>query len=370
MVILNSSISNYIQLNNKKYSFFAGNNYLGLANNPLLINSAKAAIEKYGINFSGSRQTTGTSDLHLELEKLLSSFKNKKDSIIYASGYLGNRILMHALKGQYSAVFLDESSHPSILDGIPSDISNVIFYKHCDPGHLEVQLKKNNKLRPLIITDGVFALTGEIAPLDEIYPLVKKFNANLIVDDAHATGILGKNGRGTPEYFHLDEAENIYQSETMSKALGAYGGFISAGLEMINSIREKSNVYLASTSLPPSLASAACSSLKIIKEHPELRIMLIENAKKIREGVINLNFQTCTGCAAIIPILFTSQKNAISLSEFLMENNIIVPAITYPVEMDKFIVRITASAIHTKDQIEELLVSLKKWRNNHGTDKD
>jgi 7-keto-8-aminopelargonate synthetase-like enzyme len=370
MVISDSNISNYINLDNKKYSFFGGNNYLGLASHHSLIKAAVSSIERYGMNFSASRQTTGTSELHLELEKLLSEFKNKSASVVFASGYLGNKILLQALKGHYSAIFVDESAHPSILDGIPADIQNVFYYNHCDPGHLGILLKKNKKFRPLIITDGVFALTGEIAPLDKIYPLAEKYNALIITDDAHATGILGKNGRGTPEFFNLDETTNIYQSETMSKALGAYGGFISSGDEIINTIREKSNIYLASTSLPPPIVSAACASTKIIRQQPELRVMLGENQKIIREGVKMLNFKTYPGCTPIIPLLFNSQQNAKGLFEFLKENNIIVPYITYPVKMRKFILRITVSSVHTKGQIEELLAALKNWRLRHEIEKD
>jgi 7-keto-8-aminopelargonate synthetase-like enzyme len=370
MLKLENSISNYIYLENKRYSFFGGNNYLGLANHPSLIRSAINSIQKYGINFSASRQTTGTSILHLELEKLLSEFKNKKDSVVYASGYLGNRILLDALKNQYSAVFLDELSHPSIIDGIPSGIPKVIYYNHCDPLHLEILLKKNRKFRPLIITDGVFSLTGEIAPLSKIYPVAERYNALLIVDDAHATGVLGENGRGTPEFFHLDDAANIYQSETLSKALGAYGGFISAGEEIVSTIREKSNIYLASTSLPPPIVSAACSALMIIRQQPGLRTALFENIKDLKEGVKRLNFHSSPDYTPIIPLMFTSQKNAKNISDFLKENYIIVPYITYPLKMNKFIVRITVSAIHTKAQIEELLVVLKQWRKKNGSNKD
>lgn len=366
MFILKSSIGNYIRLNNKKYSYFAGNNYLGLANHPALKNEAISSIKKYGIGFSASRGTTGTSELHLELEKLLSEFKNKSGSVVFASGYMGNRILLHTLRDQYSAVFIDESAHPSIPDGIPSDIPNVYFYDHFNTEHLVILLKKHNKQRPLIITDGVFALTGEIAPLDKIHPVAKKYSAILIVDDAHATGILGKNGRGTPEHFQLDGAENIYQSETMSKALGAYGGFISATKEIIKKIREKSSVYIGSTSLPPPIVSAGCSSIKILKQHPELRSRLFENASYIRKEIKKMNFLTTPDNTPIIPVFFNSQENAIRLSEYLKENNIIVPYIKYPVKMDKFLVRLTVSAIHTKDQIENLLELLKKWRDKHG----
>lgn len=370
MLISDSGISNYISLNNKKYSFFGGNNYLGLANHPSLKNDAINSIKKYGVNFSASRQTTGTSELHLELEKLLSEFKNKNDSVVFASGYLGNRILLNALKGQYSAVFMDELSHPSIQDGIPRDISNLFYYNHCDSGHLEILLKKNKKFKPIILTDGVFALTGEIAPLDKIFPLAEKYNAVLITDDAHATGVLGENGRGTPEFFHLEQAANIYQSETLSKAIGAYGGFISGDDDIISTIRKTSNVYLASTSLPPPIVSAACSSIKIIMQQPEIRMSLMENLKIIKEGVKNLNFLTYSDCTPIIPLLFNSQENAKGLFEFLKENKIIAPYITYPVKMKKFILRITVSAVHTKEQIEELLVVLKNWRKRHGIDKD
>ena len=366
MFILKSGIGNYININNKPYSYFAGNNYLGLANHPVLKKEAISSIDKYGISFSASRNTTGTSELHLELEKLLSEFKNKTDSVVFASGYMGNKILLHALRDQYSALFIDESAHPSILDGIPPEISNVYFYDHCSPEHLESLLKKKNKQKPLIITDGLFALTGEIAPLDKIYPLAKKYSAILIVDDAHATGILGKNGRGTPEYFQLDDAENIYQSETMSKALGTYGGFISAAKDITTKIRDKSSVYIGSTALPPPIVSAGCSAIKILKQHPELRSGLFENASYIRKEIQEMGFLTTPDNTPIIPLFFNSRKNAIKLSEFLEENYFIVPYIKYPVKMDKFLVRLTVSATHTKDQIVRLLELLKKWRDKHG----
>jgi 7-keto-8-aminopelargonate synthetase-like enzyme len=370
MLVSNSSVSNYIYVDNKRYSFFGGNNYLGLANHPLLKKAAISSIKKYGLNFAAARQTTGTSEIHTELEKLLAGFKHKDDSVVFASGYMGNRILLSALKGQYSAVYMDEYSHSSIRDGIPSDISKVFCYNHCDTVHLESLLKKNKKQRPLIITDGIFSLTGEIAPLDKIHSLAELHDAIIVIDDAHATGVLGKNGRGTPEYFKLEAASDIYQSETMSKALGAYGGFISAGEEIINAIRGKSSIYLASTSLPPPIVSAASASIRIIRDQPELRIMLHENLKKIIEGVKNLNFHTSSERTPIIPLPFNSRQNAEKLFEFLKINGIIVPFITYPGNINSFILRITVSSLHTTDQIEDLLTLLEKWRKKHGSDKD
>lgn len=370
MVILKSSVSNFINHDNKIYSYFGGNNYLGLANHPEVIKAAVNATEKYGVNFSASRQTTGTSELHLELEKLLSQFNQKEDSAVFASGYMGNRILMHALRERYSAIFYDELSHPSIIDGFPADINSLIKYRHCDTDHLELLLKQNDNHRPLIISDGMFPLTGEITPLDKIQWLSEKYNALVIVDEAHSIGALGQNGRGTPEYFGLDHKGNIFQSGTMSKAIGVYGGFISSERDLIDTIRKESSLYLASTALPPPIVSAGCAAIRILQQQPELRIQLIRNAGILRQGIKEMDFKTTSDPTQIIPVFFNHEKNAIDLSDYLRENNIIVPHVKYPLKMDKFIVRITASAIHTKDQIEDLLAVLKNWRNTHGINKD
>jgi 7-keto-8-aminopelargonate synthetase-like enzyme len=362
--------NNYIYLVGKKYSYFGGNNYLGLAGHPEVMRCAVDAIERYGVSSSASRQTTGTSDLHLQLEELLSEFKNRKESVVFGSGYLGNRILLGVLKNKYSAIFTDESAHPSIIDSIPAENGNVFRYKHCNADQLEDLLRKNKKFRPVIITDGVFALTGEIAPVDKIYSLSLKYDAILVTDDSHATGVLGINGRGTPEHFGLDGKENIFQSETLSKALGSYGGFISADNGIIKEIRERSSVYLASTALPPACVAAACSSIRIIMKQPELRQMLGENVKQISRGINELGFEFLSGPAPIIPLFFSSAERAAGLSHFLKEHNIIVPYITYPVKMNKFIARIAVSACHSKEQIEELTGCLKLWRSKNGIDKD
>jgi 7-keto-8-aminopelargonate synthetase-like enzyme len=370
MVILKSSVSNFINLDDKTYSYFGGNNYLGLANHPTVIQEAIKATIKYGVNFSASRQTTGTSELHLELEKLLSEFNQKEASVVFASGYMGNRILLHALRDRYSAIFYDELSHPSIIDGFPADVTSLFKYNHCDCDHLELLLKEHYKLPPLIITDGVFPLTGEIAPLDRIQLLAEQYNAIVIVDEAHSAGVLGENGRGTPEYFNLEKKVNIFQSGTMSKAIGVYGGFISDGSDLIDTIRKKSSLYIASTALPPPIVSAGCAAVRILQQQPQLRVQLIKNAGIIKNGIKEMDFMTTSDPTQIIPLFFKHERNAIELSVYLRENNIIVPYVKYPLKMDKFIVRITASAIHTQEQIKDLLAVLKKWRDRHGIDKD
>jgi 7-keto-8-aminopelargonate synthetase-like enzyme len=362
MIILNSGVGNYVWSNGRKYSYFGGNNYLGLAGHPAVKEAAVKAIKKYGINFSASRRTTGTADIHLELEKQLSFFKGKDDSVIYASGYQGNSILLEALRSRYNAVFLDQYSHSSIVSGIPRYIDDIRYYNHCDADHLEKLMAQDAGIKPLIITDGIFALTGEIAPLDRYYPLVRKHNALLIVDDAHSTGILGESGKGTPEHFRLPESENIFQTETMSKALGSYGGFICGARSLTDLIRNGSAAYQASTALPPPVVAAGTEALKIIQENPGLRIRLLEKAGELRKNIAEMGFDTTKGATPIIPIRLTYRTEAESLSNYLEANGIIVPFIQYPSKDEVHIVRIAVSVLQTKEQTDDLLRLLKGWR--------
>jgi len=365
MILLNSGVGNYIFSNGKEYSYFGGNNYLGLANHPSVREAAIRAIEKYGVNFSASRHTTGTADIHLELEKVLSAFKGKKDAVVFASGYQGNSILLEILKGRYSTIFADQSAHASIISAIPADVVKVMYYDHCDAGHLENLLEHNRDSDPLIITDGVFALTGEIAPLDEIWPVVKKYKGILVVDDAHSTGVLGNTGKGTPEHFKLLKEENIFQTETMSKALGGYGGFISGSNDLTELIRERSATYQASTALPPPIAAADIASLKIINDNPDLRIQVIHKARMLRKEISGLGLETTHYDTPIIPIIFERAEKAKGLSSYLEDNGIIAPFMNYPVRQEMHLIRIAVCANHTSDQIEILLRLLKKWKDKN-----
>lgn len=361
MIVLENEIGNFIKCNNKTYSYFGGNNYLGLASHPAVKEAAIIATEKYGVSFSASRQTTGTSRLHLELEDELARFKGREDSVIFASGYMGNSILLDCLDGNYSAVFVDRLSHPSIIWGIPKNKVNVFMYDHCDTEDLERQLYKHRQYKSIIITDGIFPLTGDIAPIDIIYEHATKYHSLLIVDDAHSTGILGEKGRGTPEFFDLDNAPGIYQSETMSKALGSYGGFIAADRPFINKIRENSAIYQASTSLPPSVVAAGLASLRIIRKEPSIRKKVLELSKIMRKEISEIGFKTSGLNTPIIPLFMPSYEAASNLSGFLQEKGIIVPVVRYPGIEKTSLIRITVSANHKNVQIEELLENLKKW---------
>lgn len=366
MILSDSNTGNFIITGGKRYSYFAGNNYLGLANHPAVKEAAINSVRDFGTCFSASRQTTGTSALHLQLEKELSDFKEKEDSVIFASGYLGNRILLYALRERYSAIFMDEFSHPSITDGIPHELTGIFRYNHLDPDHLETLLQQFKTEKPLIITDGVFALTGEIAPLDRIYKVALRYNSLIVVDDAHSTGVLGRKGKGTPEYFDLDKKAGIYQSDTLSKALGSYGGFISADKDLIDLIRKESPVYKASTSLPPPVVAAGLESLKILTGSPGLRVRLLELAGIIRRELISMGFNTSQSNTQIIPLIMPSGRAASDLSAFLRENNIVVPVMDYPVLQKNSMLRIAVSAVHTIDQIDDLLEKLKNWKMHYG----
>jgi 7-keto-8-aminopelargonate synthetase-like enzyme len=365
MVILNSGVGNFIFSNGRKYSYFAGNNYLGLAGHEAVKEAAIKAVEKYGVNFSASRRTTGTADIHLELEKELASFKGQEDAVVFASGYQGNDILLDILKGNYSTVFIDQSAHASIIAAIPADVVKVMYYDHCDPDHLDYLLDYNRDSSPLIITDGIFALTGEIAPLDRIYPVVMKQKGILVVDDAHATGILGETGRGTPEHFNLPDEGRVYQTETMSKALGSYGGFIAGAEKLTEMIRERSATYQASTALPPPIAAAGIAALRIMRDNPDLRVRVLDIAGRIREAITGMDFRTTHQRTPIIPVIFDTAEKAKSLSLFLEDNGFIVPYMNYPVKQEMHQVRIAVSASHTADQVERLLELMKQWKERY-----
>jgi 7-keto-8-aminopelargonate synthetase-like enzyme len=367
MVVLSSGAGNYVISNGKKYSYFAGNNYLGLAGHPDVKAAAIHAIEKYGINLSASRLTTGTADIHLELEAALATFKGKDDAVVFASGYQGNSILLDVLKGRYTSVFIDQFAHSSIIAAVPAGMTEVFYYDHCDAEHLASLLEYDRGSDPLVITDGLFPLTGEIAPLDMIFPSVAKHNGLLVVDDAHATGILGDTGKGTPEHFKLPENENIYQTETMSKALGVYGGFISGTRELTDMIRNGSATYQASTALSPPIAAAGIASLKILHDNPGMRVELLDKARLVREEIVAMDYQTTDDITPIIPIILNSHDRAMHLSQFLEENRVIVPLMNYPARKEMHLLRLVVSIAHTADQITGLLELLKKWKNNEST---
>ncbi|TDO04000.1 aminotransferase class I/II-fold pyridoxal phosphate-dependent enzyme [Sunxiuqinia elliptica] len=366
MIILEGSVGSFITIERTSYHYFAGNNYLGMANRPEVIAAACEALKKYGTNVAASRRTTGTTDIHLQLEKQLAQFKGQDDAIVFSSGYLGNKLLMDQLKNEITVVITDSMTHSSILEGIPPTIQEIANYKHGNMKQLESLLNDFKQQNILIATDGIFALTGDIAPLDEIYALAQKHQALVLVDDAHATGILGKHGRGTPEHFGLHNAPGLFQSETMSKAFGSYGGFVAGSHQLITPIREKSAFYGASTALPPVLAAAGIASLQFLEKHPDLHSKLLAKASQLKTAIATLGYITNEITTPIVPLFFEHATEAQQLSNFLKANQIIAPVVNYPVKADQAILRLALSIDHSEEQLDYLLSTLKKWKEHHG----
>lgn len=362
MIALEGQVGSTITIDHTTYHYFAGNNYLGLANHPRLINAAVEATRRFGINFSAARQTTGTATIHTELEKALANFKQQEAAMVFASGYLGNKLIMEYLCQEGIVVLLDSMAHSSIRDAIPRQLTLIEQYGHLNMEELEQLLNKHAARPKLIATDGLFALTGEICPLDQLFALAEKYDAQLLVDDAHATGVLGQSGKGTAEHFQLHGEQRIYQSETMSKALGSYGGFITGSQHMIDTIRQQSAFYGASTSLPPALVAAGIASMQLLEASPEQGSQLCTRALAIKQKLQQLGLRTIETASPIIPVILDSKAEAEALSSYLYTKQIIAPAVNYPVKTEHAIVRITLSTAHTESQINALVDALAQWR--------
>jgi len=338
----------------EEYIYFAGNNYLDLARRPELIEGAVEAAKKYGTTFGAGRTTTGTSVIHLELEEKLAEFKGTEAAMIFPSGYLGNQIILSGLMKQGDTLLCDELAHPSILEALPRSKYKVVTFRHNDVNDLRNKLE--SKSRGLILVNGVDPSVGVLAPLDKIEEAAKGGDFRILVDDAHATGVLGKNGRGTPEHFGLN-SDRIFQTETMSKALGSYGGFIAGREEFIENLRDVSQTYRGSTPLPPAVVGASIAAVEIATEEPELRDRVRSNAKYLSSKLISLNLNANWYGSAIIKLDIPEELSK-KIYSHLLEKRIMVPYIHYPKLESPGRLRLTVSAGHSERNIDTLVESI------------
>ncbi len=341
------------------------NNYLGLANHPRLIESAKKALDSHGLGMASVRFICGTQDIHLELEKRLASFLKQESVILYSSCFDANGGLFETLLGKEDAVFSDALNHASIIDGIRLCKAERFVYPHADMVALEQSLQKASAHRAkLIVTDGVFSMDGTRAPLKEIGALAKKYSALVMVDDCHATGFVGGTGRGSHEHCEaMDQVDII--SSTLGKALGgASGGFVAARGEIVDILRQRSRPYLFSNSLAPPIVAASLEALKIVEKEPWLREQLIENTYFFRQGLEAAGFNVLPGDHPIIPIMLGDAALAKDFAKALMDQGIYVVSFCYPVvPKGKARLRTQMSAAHTRQDLEQALdtfVSLGK----------
>ncbi|MCF7740632.1 MAG: 8-amino-7-oxononanoate synthase [Candidatus Marinimicrobia bacterium] len=356
----------------KKFLCFCSNNYLGLSIHPKVKQAAIEAVKTYGIGTCESRLVAGNLHVLEDLERAISDFKNTEDALVFLSGFMANIGAIPAIMDSYRAydlpsinnknnlIIKDILAHTSIIDGCKLSQSNTKSYLHNDMNHLEKILRRNKDKRKLIITDGVFSMDGDMAPLDKIVELAKKYNAMTMVDDAHATGVIGENGRGTPEYFGVEDEIDIVMG-TLSKATGGLGGFITGPREVIEMLKVRSHSYVFTSTLPPEQAAAMQTALRIIKEQPELRINLHKNVEHLRSGLKKMGYNILNSETQIIPIFIGDNKKSIKLSRQLYKNGILASAIRYPaVSSDQSRIRLSVMATHTEAQIEKGLNILEK----------
>jgi glycine C-acetyltransferase len=333
---------------------FCANNYLGLANHPALVEAAHEGLRRYGYGLASVRFICGTQDLHKQLETALARFFNKGDAILYTSCFDANGGLFETLLGDDDAVISDELNHASIIDGIRLCKARRLRYRHADMAELERCLKdaEGNRLR-LIVTDGVFSMDGDIAPLPQICELADRYDAIVTVDDSHATGVLGPTGRGSPEHHGVLDRVDIITS-TLGKALGgAVGGFTVARAEVVDYLRQRSRPYLFSNTLPPMVALAALKALALAGNSNELRDRLHANAKRMRAGLEAAGFTLKPGQHPIMPVMIGDAALAGKMADNLLQKGIYVIGFSYPVvQQGQARIRIQVSAAHTPAQID------------------
>jgi glycine C-acetyltransferase len=333
---------------------FCANNYLGLANHPAVLEAAQDGLRRYGYGLASVRFICGTQDMHKNLENAVARFFGKDDAILYSSCWDANGGLFETILGDEDAVLSDELNHASIIDGIRLCKARRMRFRHSDMAELErgLQETSNNRLR-LVVTDGVFSMDGDLARLPEICDLAEKYNAVVMVDDSHATGILGPGGRGTAEHLGVLNRVDIITS-TLGKALGgAAGGFTCASKEVVEYLRQRSRPYLFSNSLPPPIASAAAKALELISAGGELRQRLHGNARRMRTGLESAGFTIKPGEHPILPVMLGDAALAGRMADKLLERGIYVIGFSYPVVPQRQArIRIQLSAAHAPEQID------------------
>ncbi|MAW10076.1 MAG: glycine C-acetyltransferase [Candidatus Marinimicrobia bacterium] len=351
--IIDTAQESEIGVNGKKVLNFCANNYLGLANNNEIRKAAMQAIEEWGFGLGSVRFICGTQTIHKELEHSVSTFLDKEDTILYSSCFDANGGLFETILSEEDAVFSDELNHASIIDGIRLCKAQKYRYKNCNMNDLEDKLSQSNARVKLIVTDGVFSMDGTIAPVDKIVDLANQYNALVMVDDCHATGFIGSNGKGSGEYCGVLEKVDIISS-TFGKALGgASGGFISASKNIVDTLRQKSRPYLFSNSLAPALVVACLKALEIINSNKSLISSLHENTSYFRKRIKEIGYELKGESHPIVPIMIYDAKKTVALSEMLLEKNIYVIPFSFPVvPKDQARIRVQLSSLHTREQLE------------------
>jgi 8-amino-7-oxononanoate synthase len=354
--VIESDQDTEVIIDGKKVLMFGSNSYLGLTNHPEIKKKSIAAIEKYGCGCAGSRFLNGTLDIHLELEQKLAEFVGKEDALVFSTGFQVNIGVIPALVGRHDYLILDELDHASIIEGASLSLGQTRKYRHNNMESLEKVLQNCplDKMK-LIVLDGIFSMDGDIAPLPEIVRLAEKYNGTIMVDDAHALGVIGQGGRGTASHFNLTNSTHLIMG-TFSKSLASIGGFIASDKETINYLKHHARSLMFSASISPAATASALAALEIIQAEPQRIEQLWDNTNFTLKELKRLGFETGASCTPIIPIYIRDDVKTFQLSRMLLDEGIFVNPISSPaVAKENALIRFSLMATHTREQIEEAL---------------
>ncbi len=358
---LQSPSAPHAKVDGKNVIVLCSNNYLGLANHPKLKQAAIAATRKYGAGSGSVRVIAGTMNLHVKLEKELAAFRGTESSISFQSGYATNLGTIMCLVDERDLIISDELNHGSIIDGCRLTKAERRVYKHKDMGDLETQLQGTERFRRiLVITDGVFSMDGDIAPLKDIVKLAQDHNAVTYVDDAHGDGVLGENGRGITNHFHLEGKVDVDMG-TFSKAFGCVGGYVVGSKDLCVYLQNKVRSYLLSGSHPPAVAGACIAALRIVQKQPSLVKKLWDNTRYFKKGLKDIGFDTGNSETPITPVIVREAGKARELADNLFKLGIFVLPIVFPmVARDKARVRTIVTSAHTRKDLDVALAAFEK----------
>jgi glycine C-acetyltransferase len=352
----------WLVVDGKRALNFCSNNYLGLANHPAIVAAAKNSLDTMGMGPAAVRSIAGTMSLHVELEKRLAAFKGVEAAITFQSGFAANLATIPVLVGKEDVIFSDKLNHASIIDGCRLSGAKIIAYEHNDPKSLDEQIQANLSQfrRALIVTDGVFSMDGDIAPLPAIYEVAKKYDILLMVDDAHGEGVLGKGGRGIVDHFGLHGKVDV-EVGTMSKAFGVVGGVVAGKSVIIEWLRQRGRPFLFSSAVTVPDAAACLAAIDLLEDSTQLVDKLWSNAKYFKEEMAKLGFNTGASETPITPIMLGEAKLAQQFSRELFEEGVFAMALGYPtVPQGKARIRVMISAAHSQDDLDKGLGAFGK----------
>ena len=352
-----------VTLNGKDVLLFCSNNYLGLANDPRVKQAAIDGITEHGVSVPASRLISGHTSPHKALEARLSAFLGTETSLVFPTGYAANLGVIPAIASEGDVIFSDALNHRSLIDACRLSRAKTVVYSHLDTGDLATKLHAfPEATRRLIVTDGVFSMDGDLAPLDQLADLARTHAATLMVDDAHGTGIFGTQGRGTPELFSVESDVDIWMTSA-SKGLGTFGGAISGKRALIDTLINRSPSFIYTTALPPHVCSATSAALDVVEQEPERRRHLLKLAGHLRSALTEAGYDICESQSHIIPVRIGDPQQTLDVADFLIDRGIFVLGIrppTVPEGMSRL--RISLMASHTDDHVEHLLGALVEAR--------